>query len=180
MAKCSTAYSQQGSLFYCAARQSPWPSFIAFEWQRFHSVWMKEAADAQADLMEHSRGGVHECLCQTRETEPDVLTTRFLRSPRTFWEMHRIISHRCDCPLPTHPLHGGVKATFLVHFTNLVCYSAASRTDRLWTILLLSVENEITFYPLTSVMEMRLCCGAPPGTYQNMSLGLNNPTEVSN
>lgn len=32
-------------LFYGATRQSPWPSFIAFEWQSPHSVWMKEAAD---------------------------------------------------------------------------------------------------------------------------------------
>lgn len=148
------AYSQQAFLFYCAARQSLWPSFIAFEWRSFHSVWMKEGAAKQADLMEHGRGCVldyylQECSCfycpfsSSSQEHSEKLTTSFL-------------THTLPLPPSSSQLQTVKPITILCILQNSR-YLIASNIGRMWTLLILTVENEITFfYDFTSVMEMRL------------------------
>lgn len=118
----------------------------------------------QADLMEHSRGCVldyylQECSCQTCKNDPACFYCPFSSSSQEHWEINHIISHTHIAPSSIILSTANCKANNnFVQFTKFTCCLIASKIGRMWTLLILTVENEITFffYKFTSVMEMRL------------------------
>lgn len=149
---------------------------------------MKEGADTQAYLMEHSRGAVHDCylqkcLCQTcKKIIQHILTAPCQLSRKTFWEIDHIFSYSQEvCSFCTHPLNP--KPIVFFTFYKLANCLIASQIRIMWTILPPTAENEITFfYPhLCNGNETEQYYLVPPlDTSQTMSMGRRNPTEVSN
>lgn len=67
--------------------------------------------------------------------------------PRTLWEINHIISYTHIAPSSIILSTANCKAkNNFVHFTKFTCYLIASKIGRMWTLLILTVENEITFF----------------------------------
>lgn len=117
---------------------------------------MKEGAVMQADLMEHSRGCVldyylQECSCQTCKNDPACFYCPFSSSSQEHWEINHIISHTHIAPSSIILSTANCKANNnFVQFTKFTCCLIASKIGRMWTLLILTVENEITFFFISS------------------------------
>lgn len=113
-----------------------------------------------------------------------ILTAPCQLSHRTFWEIDHIFSYRQEvCSFCAHPLFPKPIVFFFFTFYKLANCLIASRIIIMWIIWPLTAENGITFlYPhLYSGNETEQCYLVPPlDTSQTMSMGLRNPTEVSN